>query len=69
MNKFSKKRTKEFIEKLGEECPHCNGTDLIAKELVSLDIPGELSQLVECENCGREYIEIYTLTGVLNAKN
>jgi transcription elongation factor Elf1 len=41
-------------------CPYCN-----SDQIVALEFNGEsLRQTVECQDCGREWTEVFTLTDV-----
>ena len=41
-------------------CPYCNSDRIVALEFN----PESLEQTVECENCGRQWAEVFTLTDV-----
>lgn len=55
---------KAYIEHKGVRCPYCESHDLIGD---SLDECGELEarQGVECLACGKRWVDILTLTGVV----
>ena len=51
-----------YMEKGGNECPHCGGTDISSCGFESDDTYAWRE--VECENCGKEWKELFSMTGI-----
>lgn len=57
---------KEYIEKLGIQCPFCKSTNTHIND-TDYDA-GTISQDIECDDCNATWQHVYTLTGYDNAK-
>lgn len=51
----------EYIRNEGSRCPFCNSTNILS---VGYGGTGNDSE-VECHDCGHEWLECYTITGIL----
>jgi transcription elongation factor Elf1 len=56
---MDEKRKADYL-KSPNHCPWCNSEKIMA-DTFDAEKPG---QLVECQNCGREWYDIYTLTDI-----
>jgi hypothetical protein len=55
----------EYVKDGGASCPWCAGTDFDGEQ-VDIDergFPGEASQAVTCNGCGRRWLKVYKLDG------
>jgi hypothetical protein len=60
--KITPKVAKEYVEGYGSECPFCDSEDIVGGE--TNYGAGEIWQDVLCNSCEKEWVDIYTLTGV-----
>lgn len=69
MDKNSEPMTNEmYVEVKGTLCPFCRCKGLEAHG--GIDVDGETAWLdIFCPNCGKEYQDIYTLTGYIAEKD
>ena len=51
-----------YMDNGGNECPHCGGTDISSCGFESDDTYAWRE--VECENCGKEWKELFSMTGI-----
>jgi transcription elongation factor Elf1 len=52
----------KYMDNGGNECPHCGGTDISG---CGFESDGTHAwREVECENCGKEWKELFSMTGV-----
>ncbi|MEA3454153.1 MAG: hypothetical protein U9R12_04400 [Candidatus Caldatribacteriota bacterium] len=51
-----------FMEVKGEQCPYCFGLD-VKQGGASTEEKNKVFVHMECENCGKKYMEEYDLTG------
>lgn len=59
---LSEAKIKEYVAKKGIHCPYCDSTDLSVGRIQ----PDEWTawQDVECEDCGKSWIDDYALIGI-----
>lgn len=58
------KQVTQWLRLVGLHCPYCQFTDLAAGPIRGY-IPKSLTQDMHCANCGRDYIECFSLTGLI----
>lgn len=63
MSRLTKKQREEYI-KSPYHCPKCGGRDISAGEFE----PEAMYIVIECENCGGSWEEIFTLIDIQNFK-
>lgn len=63
MAKLTKEQKKNYLASKGSECPHCNSTNITSIEHPQAD-SGEMTQEIECEDCGEAWKDVYQLSGV-----
>ena len=61
-------KEKEYLKKRGVECPFCGKGDLNTEDPIETD-GSDAWQHVNCEYCGSEWKDIYTLTGAEEVNN
>ncbi len=55
----------KYLEKDGSECPYCGGTDLVPDPSeVFPDENNSRACIIECENCCKKWLEIYSLVKI-----
>lgn len=60
--KLTKKQIEKYLKQHGIGCPYCGG-DI---EGNSIDVDdGGASQKIHCLDCGRRWLDTYTLTGII----
>lgn len=59
---FTKEQKLDYITKNGQRCPFCNGKDIQASRPELMDYGVEVE--INCENCGKTYKELYTLSDI-----
>ena len=52
----------EYVERGGNECPHCRSRDITTKDNGELDGSRYVVGVI-CQDCGREWEDIYRLIG------
>lgn len=63
------KYKQEYLEE-GAVCPYCKGTDIVAigknyyGEGDFVSKPPKISTAMNCENCGKEWFDVYRLVDV-----
>lgn len=62
MLKLTKKKIKEYVKSGGVSCPYCDSKDIRAGETDTQD--DAIFRNVVCENCGKQWTDEYTLTGM-----
>jgi hypothetical protein len=60
-------KEKKYLESCGNICPYCGGDDLNTGNIQTDS--GSAWQDVDCENCGSEWRDLYTLTEVEEIHN
>ena len=59
---LTKQEIRRYLKNPGK-CPYCGSKDITGK---SIDVDGErATQEVICEACQRSWLDVYTLTGVM----
>jgi len=58
------KQIKKYIKDGGGTCPYCGSSTLDGD---SGEFGENCSQEVSCVDCGRQWIDLYTLTGIMEA--
>jgi hypothetical protein len=61
-SKLSKAAMKDYVSLGGTSCPFCKSKELLAGDRDSQE--SCIFQPVQCESCGEEWIDIFTLTGI-----
>ena len=51
---------KKYMDSMGVRCPHCESYNLLTSSTKSDD--NYCSRDIECEDCGEEWVDVYTLT-------
>ncbi|RLI55225.1 MAG: hypothetical protein DRP09_10445 [Candidatus Thorarchaeota archaeon] len=64
MSDEEQERIDRYIEGNGLHCPWCESTDITADSLTPHDCGRDAHSNCECNNCGKRWIDHYTLTGM-----
>lgn len=57
-------QVREWLRLVGLHCPYCQSTHLEAGPIRG-HMPKSLTQDMHCPNCGRDYVECFSLTGLI----
>jgi len=61
---LTKKQVKSYVKAGGVKCPYCNSEQIVCR---SVDIDaGDAYQDISCLDCGKEWIDVYNLVGVIS---
>lgn len=62
------KSNEEYVFVGGNSCPFCVSINIESTESPQCDSRGELTQMIECHDCGRAWTDIYALKGYKEVK-
>lgn len=61
--KLPKEQREAYLTKRGVACPYCGNTD-IEGAVTESDHDGSYRQRITCHVCGKQWVDVYTLTEI-----
>ena len=58
---------RKYLDHKGMKCPHCGGKNVEAGWIVEGE--DDIWQSIECVDCGKEWVDLFTLTGIDYSEN
>lgn len=63
MTKLTPEQKANYVKNGGNRCPFCDGADITSFDSPETQDDGVV-QNIECENCGKQWRDVYTLASV-----